>query len=54
MPAGETSSLAAAGGAGGGDDISLGHLCFSLMISLSLELMGAGLRYALRLSQSIN
>jgi hypothetical protein len=51
MPASETSSLAAAGGAGGGDDISLGHLCFSLII---LELMGAGLRYALRLSQSIN
>ena len=54
MPAGETSSLAAAGGAGGGDDVSLGHLCFSLMIIAVAELMGAGLRYALRLSQSIN
>ena len=32
MPAGETSSLAAAGGAGGGDDIGLGHLCFSLIV----------------------
>ena len=27
MPAGETSSLAAAGGARGGDDIGLGHVC---------------------------
>jgi hypothetical protein len=37
MPASETSSLAAACGAGGGDDISLGHLCFSLMIMLVLD-----------------
>jgi hypothetical protein len=32
MPAGETPSLAAAGGAGGGDDICLGHLVISLIV----------------------
>ena len=32
MPAGEASSLAAAGGAGGGDDIGLGHVLFSLIV----------------------
>ena len=32
MPASETPSLAAAGGAGGGDDISLGHLLISLIV----------------------
>jgi hypothetical protein len=37
MPAGEAASLAAAGGARGGDDISLGHGAISLMWCLPFE-----------------
>jgi hypothetical protein len=32
MPAGQATSLATASGAGGGDDISLGHVSFSLIV----------------------
>ena len=55
MPAGEASSLAAAGGACGGDDISLGHLLFSLIVLSGFDWIGPDLSGAGDLvNQSIN
>ena len=54
MPAGETSPLAAARGARGGDDIGLGHVCSPWIVVGGCWKDGPDLRGAPGFSQSIN